>query len=296
MKKRSPRSIIILIITIIVIAMVAVGAARENTALAVSGFGLCFAAIIIGSLVGSVVEIKKRFPLRDDPTQKKIRAARYLSAAASFVITVGIIMMFVGIVMDAHGNTQFFMHLSWMLLAVGVAMAVTGSVLSAVMSHKLSGEQTVTNAVIPPSVPAANIPYSPDPVISRILANPHVLLDERIRQLHEVQNLLQYPEIQQIFFEPTRLYSLFTNDRVGELLNIVRDWITHNNADGIFAAAEQHRPAVSPTVTVQTDKSLQKPAPAKANTALTVFIVLFVSVFIFIIAVTLFGVIFGSHG
>ena len=237
MKKMSPQSIVILILTLIAIALIAVGAARENIVLALSGFGLGFAAVFIGSLVTSLIKIRTRFHLRDDPTQKKIRAARYLSAAASFVITVGIIMVFVGIFMDAHG-TQLFLHLAWALLAVGVAMAVAGSIMQMVISKRMSAEQTVSN-VMPPSVSAAQIPYSPDPVISRILANPYVLLDERIRQITEVQNLLQYPEIQQIFFEPTKLYELFTNDRVGELMNIVRDRLTHNDGEEIFTAAER---------------------------------------------------------
>ncbi len=80
-----------------------------------------------------------------------------------------------------------------------------------------------------------------DPVMQRIIANPYVLLDERIRQIPEVQNLLQYPEIQQIFFEPAQLNSRLGNMKVQTLLNIVREWILHNNADEIFNGAERLR-------------------------------------------------------
>lgn len=91
-----------------------------------------------------------------------------------------------------------------------------------------------------PSETAASS-YTGDPVIQRILANPYVLPDERIRQIPEVQNLLQYSEIQQIFFEPTNLNSRLGNKKAETLLNIVRDWITQNGADEIFNGAERLR-------------------------------------------------------
>lgn len=87
----------------------------------------------------------------------------------------------------------------------------------------------------------AALSYTGDPVIQRILANPYVLLDERIRQIPEVQNLLQYPEIQQIFFDPSQLNLRLGNKKTETLLNIVRDWIAQNNSDEIFGNAERLR-------------------------------------------------------
>lgn len=237
MKKNSLSAIIAVIIAFISMAMIVMGAKMQNIALAVSGFAFAFVGIIAASVVSSLIRINKLFPSRDDPLEKKARAAQYLKTLSSVVIALGMVMVFVGIIMESRG-TQLVLHLAWALLSLGFVMAIVGSVFAMVMSNKMSAPRTVLNAA-PPNTSVTRIPYSPDPVISRILANPYVLQNERIRQLHEVQNLLQFPEIQQIFFEPTKLYELFANERVGELLNIVRDWITQNNADEIFAAAER---------------------------------------------------------
>ena len=236
MKKNSLSAIMAIIIAFVSMAIIAVGAKTQNFVLAVSGFAFAFVGIIAASVISSVIKINKRFPSRSDPLEKKARAARYLKTASSIVIALGMVMVFIGVVMDSRG-IQLFFHLAWALLAIGFVMAIAGSAMAMAISNKMSAPQTVSNAV-PPGASVTNIPYSPDPVISRILANPYVLQNERIRQLHEVQNLLQFPEIQQIFFEPTKLYELFTHERVGELLNIVRDWITQNNAYEIFSAAE----------------------------------------------------------
>ncbi|MBD5383719.1 MAG: hypothetical protein HDR72_01800 [Ruminococcaceae bacterium] len=237
MKKNSLSAIIAIVIAFISMAIIAIGAKIQNLALVVAGFAFAFVGIITASVISSMIKINKRFPSRNDPLEKKARAAQYLKTSSSIVIALGMVMVFVGVVMESRG-TQLFLHLAWAMLSLGFVMAIAGFVLSMAVSNKMSAPHTVSNAV-PPSISAANIPYSPDPVISRILANPYVLQDERIRQLHEVQNLLQFPEIQQIFFEPTKLYELFTHEKVSELLNIVRDWITQNNAYEIFAAAER---------------------------------------------------------
>lgn len=283
MKKVSLPSIIVPILVIVSMAVIMIGAQRQNIVLAVSGLALGFVSIIAGSFVSSVIKINKRFPLHDDPMQKKLRAAKYLSLAASMVITVGAIAAFVGVFMESFG-IHLLLRIAWVMLPLGFVMAIAGSVLSAVMSNRISGLQEFSSAVPLPSTVVSQIPYSPDPMISRILANPYVLLDERIRQIPQVQNLLQYPEIQQIFFEPTKLYTLFDQPRVRDLLNIAKSRITDNNAEDIFAAAERQRPANTPQ-TVTTAKTTQ-PSPAKKRITIStiVFIVVGIWIATFILA------------
>lgn len=286
MKKVSLPSIIALILVIISMAMIMIGAQRQNTVLAISGLALGFAGIIGGSFASSVIKINKRFPLRDDPAQKKIRAAKYLSLAASIVITVGAITAFVGVFMESFG-IQLLLRIAWVILPIGFVMAIAGSVLSAVMSHKMSGLQEFSSAVPPPSTVVSQIPYSPDPVISQILANPYVLNDERIKQIPQIQNLMQYPEIQQIFFDPQKLYTLFDQPRVRDLLNIVKNWITDNNAEDIFAAAAARRPANTPqAVTAQTVKSEEPAFPKKGA---KIFVILFIVFWLFVSFVSIKG-------
>lgn len=286
MKRFSFPSLFVLIPALIAMALIMVGASRQNTALAVSGLALGFAAIMIGSLISSMIKIKKRFPLRDDPFQKKIRAARYLKSFSSLVITIGMIMLFVGVFMSYTG-TKLYLYISWALLIIGFGMSIAGSIMLAVISKQMPSSQTacVVSAVTLPGISSLQIPYSPDPVISRILANPYVLHDERIRQLHEVQNLLQYPEIQQVFFEPTKLYTLFAQERVGALLNIVRDWIIRNNAEEIFAAAEQRCPVNTSAATVQPNKTAQTNSSKKVR---VVTVILFIAVWLTVFVVIAF--------
>lgn len=277
--KKNPLSAIIAVITAFVsVAMVVIGVEIQSIALSVSGFAFAFVGFIAASVISSLIRINTLFPSRNDPLEKKARAAQYLKTASSIVIVLGMVMVFVGIIMESRG-TQLVLHLAWALLSLGFVMAIVGSVFAMVMSNKMSAPRTVLYAV-PPKTSVTQIPYSPDPVISRILANPYVLQNERIRQLHEVQNLLQFPEIQQIFFEPTKLYELFANERVGELLNTVRDWIMRNNANEIFADAEKRRPANMPQ-TVQTNKTEQKNSPKiSAVIGVILFFVIWLTVFI----------------
>ncbi len=264
------------------------GVIKEKTAVSVAGFAVGMVGFFASFVVSMLLDIKKTYPSRDDPFQRKMRVLRYarLIAGCTSFLSVGLMLY----ALYTANRMTALLNLALSLIGGGIIVSVVLSVIMAVMSN-IADLRVDTNAA-PPSVTAA-IPHSPDPVISRILADPYVLLDERIRQIPEVQNLLQYPEVQQVFFEPTKLYTLFANDRVGELLNVVRDWIIRNNAEEIFAAAKHRRPADSPAVTVKNDKSAQSTAVKKAA---AVFIVLFASIFIFFIAVVLFGAIFGSHG
>lgn len=226
------------VLTLAAMAMMAVGASRENFALAASGVGFGFVVIIAASFVSSVIKINKQFPSRGDPAQRKARAARYFKLASSFVITAGVVIMAIGFFMNTRG-VDAYLHIAWATLAVGVVMSVVSSVITMAYSNEASVSKTVLNGAPRADVPA---PYSPDPVVSRILAHPRVLTDERIRGLREVQNLLQYPEIQQIFFEPTKLYELFGEPRVSELLDVVRGRLTQADGEEIFAAAERRSP------------------------------------------------------
>lgn len=294
MKKNvSTLSIIILILVIISMAAVTIGIERQNIVLVISGMALAFASIVMGSLVSSVININKRFPLRGDPAHKKMRAVRYLRLTSSIVITLGVIMMLVGIFTQAQG-VDLPLYIAWALLTLGFGTAIAGSVINTVISKNMPESQMIFDAAVPPaSAVSAQMPYSPDPVISRILATPYVLQDERIKQLPEVQNLLQYPEIQQVFFEPTKLYELFTQDRVGELLNIVRGRLTQNDGEEIFAAAEQRRPVNMPQ-TVQADKTARSSTEKKSSAGLVIlFIVVWLTIFISI-AFTVLRSVFGT--
>ena len=242
--------------------VIIIGVIKEKTAVSMAGFALAMVGFFTSFLVSMIMDIKKTYPSRDDPFQRKMRALSYirLAAGCTSFLSVGL-MLYALYTADRMTKLLSF---SLALIAGGIVVCIVLSAVMAVMSKAATPREGASVAAPPPSVYAADIPYSPDPVISRILANPYVLLDECIRQITEVQNLLQYPEIQQVFFEPTKLYSLFTNDRVGELLNIVRDWITHNNADEIFAAAEQRRRSVnSPTAFSTQPKKAAKTTNSK---------------------------------
>ena len=227
MKKIPFLSKITLIAALVAMAVFAVGFALENMVVIILGFAVAFVGIITPSIITSFKKVKARFPL-DDPPQNKARSAQYLKLSSAVALAAGIVMFFINLCIE-NGGTRVFSYIGLALLIVGVVMLLAGSSM-----YKTASRDLPPQAASNPVPQSANIPYSPDPVISRILADPYVLQNERIRQLREVQRLLQYPEIQQIFFEPAKLYELFANERVGELLNIVRDWITQNNADDIF--------------------------------------------------------------
>lgn len=289
MKKFSLTALFAPIAVIIVMALIMIGVSQQNVTLIVTGLALGFVAVLTVFPIASIKKIKKRFPLRNDPFQKKIRAAHYLKSFSPCVIMIGMVMEFFGTSVRSSGTT-LYLYIAWALLFAGFAMAITGSIVLAAISKQMPASRMVYNAasVSAPGISAAQIPSSPDPIISRILENPYVLLDERIRRLHEVQNLLQYPEIQQVFFEPTKLYSLFDQKRVETLLNIVSGWISQNNAEEIFAAAEQRRSANSPMVTTQPGGSVGKTNsrngmrenPVAAVISVIVFLVILVTVVI----------------
>lgn len=259
------------------------GVIKEKTAVSVAGFAVGMVGFFASFVVSMLLDIKKTYPSRDDPFQRKMRVLRYarLIAGCTSFLSVGLMLY----ALYTANRMTALLNLALSLIGGGIIVSVVLSVIMAVMSN-IANMRADTNSA-PPSVMAA-IPHSPDPVISRILGNPYVLYDERIRQLHEVQNLLQYPEIQQVFFEPAKLYALFAQERVGTLLNIVRDWIIRNNAEEIFAAAEQRRP-VNSSAAVRFDKPPQKTVVKKGA---VIFILLFASIWILFIAAVLFGAIF----
>lgn len=264
------------------------GVIKEKTAVSLVGFALTFVGFFGSFVVSMIMDIKKLYPSREDPFQRKMRVLRYirLIAGCTSFLSVGLVMY---ALYTANRMTKL-LYFALSLIVFGIVVFIVISVIMAVMS-KISTPRDGANAAVPPSdIAVSKIPFSSDPVISRILATPYVLLDERIRQIHDVQNLLQYPEIQQIFFEPTKLYELFANERVGELLSIIRDWITRNNADEIFAAAERRRLANMPMVTVQTDKNVRSGSQKKSS---AVFAILFIAVWLVVfisIAFTALGV------
>lgn len=289
MKKKTPLSAKITTgIATTGIILVALGMIKESFAIAIAGFTLTLVGFFASAVVSMILDIKKRYPSRGDPFQKKMRLFRYIRLIAGCTSFLSVAIVLYGLYYVDRGAKPI-LNLGLALIVGGIVVVTAVSVIMAVMS-RLFDLQYASKPVAPPSDTAA-IPYSADPVISRILANPYVLLDERIRQLHEVQNLLQYPEIQQIFFEPTKLYSLFGQDRVGELMNIVRDWITRNNAEEIFAAAERRRVSMAQTAAVQTGKTAQSSPPKKTPAIFVIlFFVLWLMIFISIVSTVMTGV------
>lgn len=279
MKKFSPSALVVVLLAVAAFAMVGIGASRENAGLAFSGMGLGFVAVIASAVVKSIIQIKRQFPLNGDAPQGKQRVARYLKLAASLLLTFGAVMTTVGFVMQIRG-VGTYLNIGWAMLAAGAGLSVVSSVIAIAFSKGTSASRTFTGGYTPPA--AARMPYSPDPVISRILANPNVLKDERIRTLHAVQNLLQYPEIQQIFFEPVRLYELFDNPRVSELMNVVRERLTQGDAETIFAAAEQFRFAPGNLADGKPDRTDTR----KLNSIVTVLVVFIFGVIFVIIFLT----------
>lgn len=251
------------------------GVTGEKKAILLMGLAMTLTGFFASFVVSIIMDIKKTYPSRDDPYQKKMRLFRYVRLIAGSMSFLSVALVLYGLY-NVDKGTKPIMYLGLMLIAGGIVAVVALSLIMAAASRSADPQYASKSAVSPSDSGAAH--YSADPVISRILANPYVLLDERIRQIHEVQNLLQYPEIQQIFFEPAKLYSLFAQERVGELLNVVRDWIAQNNADEIFAAAESRRPANASTV--RTNKSVRKSSMNK-STMVGVIIVLTLWVFVF---------------
>lgn len=241
------------------IIMMGLGVIRENGTAVFAGLALTFIGFFASFVVSTIMGIKKTYPSRGDPYQKKMRTFRYIRLIAGGIPFLGMGIVMYGIY-NADKGAKPLMNLGLMLITVGIVAVIVISVIMAAASRSAEPQYGSKSAV--PSSNTAAAPYSSDPVISHILANPYVLLDERIRQIHEVQNLLQYPEIQRIFFEPEKLHSLFTQERVGELLNVVRDWITRNNAEEIFAAAEMRRLVNSGS---RTNKTAQANRPDKST-------------------------------
>ena len=242
------------------------GAANEYKGSVLTGLALAvigFFAYIVSSMI---VEANRDYSSRSDPYQKKMRVLRYIGIIAGCISFLSVGLVLYGLY-NIDNGTRPLMDLGLVLIPAGILVNITVSVIIAVMK-KLSERQSQPGAAFPVK---ADIPYSADPVISRIFANPYVLLDERIRQMHEVQNLLQYPEIQRVFFEPEKLSLMYAQKRVEELLNIVRGWIEQNNAEEIFAAAESRRPASAQAV--RTNNSPRKSSMNK-STVVGIMIVL----------------------
>lgn len=191
--------------------------------------------------------------------------------------TAGILMMFIGAVTKKLA-----------LFIAGIAVMLSGGVVSSVFSAKRRKEFGKSTEEAIESGMGERTDMN-DPIVQRILQNPYVLKDERIPQLVEVQNLMQYVEIQRVFFDPGTLNALSPHPRVRELLNIVRDWITQNNAEEIFAAAEKLRPANMPTV--QQNKTAQSNLSKKSTAVFVIlFIVVWLMVFISIVSTVMMSV------
>lgn len=272
MKKFSLSRLFVVISFVIAMAMMGSGAARENTALLIAGLGLGFAAIIIFNLVTSIIRVNRSYS-PGGAAHRRTRAAQYMKAFSAFVISLGMIAVFVGIFMS-YAGVAWFLYIAAALLAVGFGLSIAGSVMLKAASD--------IQPVKPDELPRVRV-YGSDPVIRRILGNPYVLLDERIRRIPEVQNLLQYPEVQRIFFEPARLCELSENENVRRLLDIVGGWLTQNNAEEIFAAAEQRRPVNTPAV--RQNKTAQTNSSKIARAAV---VILFAAVWLTVFAVIAF--------
>lgn len=290
MKKKTPLPAKITVsIATTGIILLTLGMIKENFTISLVGLTLTLVGFFMSFVVSMIMDIKKMYPSRSDPFQKKMRALSYVSltAGCTSFLSVGLVMI------GLYNATGFnlLVNLGLTLIAGGIVVFIAVSVVMAVVS-KASPPRADANVAVPPSgIAASKMPYSPDPVISRILANPYVLLDERIRQLHEVQNLLQYPEIQQVFFEPQKLYTLFDQPRVQELLNVVKRWITDNNAEDIFSAAAAGSPANTPRIgTVQSDKSAQPSSPkklTKISTIVLITVIVWIAFFIYAVFIVL---------
>lgn len=250
------------------------GVTGEKKAILLMGLAMTLTGFFASFVVSIIMDIKKTYPSRDDQYQKKMRLFRYVRLIAGSMSFLSVALVLYGLY-NVDKGTRPIMNLGLMLIAGGIVAVVAVSVIMA--ASRSADPQYGSRSAVPLSDSGA-ASYSADPVISRILANPYVLLDERIRQIHEVQNLLQYPEIQQIFFEPAKLYSLFAQERVEKLLNVVRDWIALNNADEIFASAESRRPE---NMTVRTNKTALS-SPAKKSPAILVLLFIAVWLIVFI--------------
>ena len=243
------------------------GAANEYKGSVLTGLALAFIGFFAYIVSSMIVDVNRDYSSRSDPYQKKMRVLRYIGIIAGCIsfLSVGLVMY--GLY-NADNGAIPLMDLGLVLILVGILVNITVSMIAAVM-RKLSERQPQPAAASPVK---ADIPYSADPVISRILSNPYVLLDERIRQIHEVQNLLQYPEIQRVFFEPAKLPVMYAQKRVEELLNIVRGWIEQNNAEEIFAAAESRRPVSAPA---QSNNFSRKSSVDKSTVVGVVIVLIF---------------------
>lgn len=279
MKKKTPlpAKITIGIATIGIISIV-FGMIKENGAISIAGLTLTLVGFFASFVVSMIMDIKKTYPSRSDSFQRKMRILSYIRLVAGCTSFLSVGLMMYGLYTADRMTALLYFALS--LIAGGIVAVIAVSVVMAVVS-KVSTPRADSGIVAPPSdIAVAKIPLCSDPVISRILANPYVLLDERIRQIHEVQNLLQYPEIQQIFFEPTKLYELFTNERVGELLNIVRERLKQSDAGEIFAAVEQRRRSANSPTAFSTQP---KKAAKKTNSEIAIIVNLIPAAIVIII-------------
>ncbi len=145
-----------------------------------------------------------------------------LGVIASYFSAAGILSMMAGVWL----NKPILLSGGMLLMIISFAAAFVFSFLR----MKDVGGTAANNA----KTGAAAQINTNDPIIQRIMQNPNLLKDQRITRITAVQNLLQYPEIQRLFFDPEKLPVLINEPRVRELLGIVRDWIAENDPDGIL--------------------------------------------------------------
>lgn len=122
--------------------------------------------------------------------------------------------------------------LTFLLIAVGVSRGIDPVVYAGVLLFIVTFIVSVSMS----SVEAKKEAKTKKQTINFASKYDPLLLDDRTRQHPEIQRLLQYPEVQKVFFDPAFLKTpAAQNDpNVRELLGILDDMIITQTANGVY--------------------------------------------------------------
>ncbi len=148
MKKKTPlpAKITTGIATIGIISSV-LGIIKENGAISIAGLTLTLIGFFASFVVSMIMDIKKTYPSRSDPFQRRMSVLRYLRLIAGCTSFLSVGLMMYALYTADHMTKLLSFSLS--LIVFGIVVVIVISVVMAVMA-KVSTPRADSGTVAPP--------------------------------------------------------------------------------------------------------------------------------------------------